>query len=76
MTDVLFPQMSSDKEQTGVITTWFVETGDQVTPATLIAEVAVEKAAAEVHPETSGVITILEEENKELAQGAVIARVT
>ena len=76
MTDVLFPLMSRKADATGVIVTWFVESGDQVTPATLIAEVAMDKVDAEVCPETSGVITVLVEESKEVPQGAVIAQVT
>jgi len=76
MTDVLFPLMSGAKDATGVIATWFVESGDEVTPATLIAEVAMDKVDAEVYPETSGVITLLVKENEAIAQGAVIAQVT
>ena len=76
MTDVLFPLMSGADGATGVIVTWFVESGDEVTPATLIAEVAVDKVDAEVYPPTPGVITLLVEENTEIRQGAVIAQVT
>jgi len=76
MTDVLFPLMSEADGATGVIVTWFVESGDEVTPTTLIAEVAVDKVDAEVYPPTSGVITLLVEENAEVRQGAVIAQVT
>jgi pyruvate/2-oxoglutarate dehydrogenase complex dihydrolipoamide acyltransferase (E2) component len=76
MTNVLFPLMSGGQEATGVIVTWFVQSGDEVTPSTLIAEVAVDKVDADVYPETSGVITLLVEENKAIPQGAVIAQVT
>ena len=76
MTDVLFPLMSEADGATGVIVTWFVESGDEVTPTTLIAEVAVDKVDAEVYPPTSGVITLLVEENTQTRQGAVIAQVT
>ena len=76
MTDVLFPQMSDKEGATGVIVTWFVESGDQVTPATLVAEVAMDKVDAEVYPAESGVITLLVEEGEEVPQGAVIAQVT
>jgi pyruvate/2-oxoglutarate dehydrogenase complex dihydrolipoamide acyltransferase (E2) component len=76
MTDVFFPQMSGKEGATGVIVTWFVESGDQVTPATLVAEVAMDKVDAEVYPAESGVITLLVEEGKEVPQGAVIAQVT
>ncbi len=76
MTDVLFPMMSGAEGATGVIVTWFVESGDEVTPTTLIAEVAVDKVDADVYPETSGVITLLTKENTEIPQGGVIAQVT
>jgi pyruvate/2-oxoglutarate dehydrogenase complex dihydrolipoamide acyltransferase (E2) component len=76
MTDVLFPQMSAGEDATGVIVTWFVESGDEVTPATLIAEVAVDKVDAEVYPESSGVITVLVQESTEILQGSVIAQIT
>jgi pyruvate/2-oxoglutarate dehydrogenase complex dihydrolipoamide acyltransferase (E2) component len=76
MTDVLFPLMSEADGATGVIVTWFVESGDEVTPTTLIAEVAVDKVDAEVYPPTSGVITLLVEESTQTRQGAVIAQVT
>ena len=76
MNDVLFPLRSGGQEATGVIATWFVESGDEVTPTTLIAEVAVDKVDAEVYPPTPGVITLLVEENTEIRQGAVIAQVT
>jgi pyruvate/2-oxoglutarate dehydrogenase complex dihydrolipoamide acyltransferase (E2) component len=75
MTDVLFPLMSGADGATGVIVTWFVESGEDVTPTTLIAEVAVDKVDAEVYPTTSGVITLLVEENTEIRQGAVIAKI-
>jgi pyruvate/2-oxoglutarate dehydrogenase complex dihydrolipoamide acyltransferase (E2) component len=76
MTDVTFPLMSGVDGASGVIVTWFVESGDEVTPTTLIAEVAVDKVDADVYPPTSGVITLLVEENTEIRQGAVIAQVT
>src|SRR5450759_2493216 len=76
MTDVLFPKMSATEGATGVVTTWFVESGDTVTPSTLIAEVAMDKVDAEVYPEKSGVITVLVEEKKEIPPGAVITQDT
>jgi pyruvate/2-oxoglutarate dehydrogenase complex dihydrolipoamide acyltransferase (E2) component len=59
-----------------VIVTWFVDSGDEVSPTTLIAEVAMDKVDAEVYPETSGVITVLVAEEQEVAQGTVIATVS
>ncbi len=76
MTDVLFPLMSGSEGATGVVVTWFVESGDEVTPATLIAEVAMDKVDAEVYPPTAGVITLLVAEKEEIAQGGVIAEVS
>ena len=43
---------STDAERaTAVIVTWFVEFGDEVTPASLLAEVALDKVDAQVQPE-------------------------
>ena len=54
MTDVLFPLMSGADGATGVIVTWFVESGDEVTPTTLIAEVAVDKSTQRCIPQYPG----------------------
>lgn len=75
MSAVLFPKMSKEADATGVIVTWFVESGDLVAPTTLIAEVAVDKVDAEVYPDSAGRITLLVGENEEVAQGSVIAEI-
>lgn len=75
MSDVIFPKVSDADGATGVIVTWFVESGDEVTPSTLIAEVAVDKVDAEVYPETSGTITVFVAEEAEVPQGSVIATI-
>jgi pyruvate/2-oxoglutarate dehydrogenase complex dihydrolipoamide acyltransferase (E2) component len=67
--------MSAATDATGVVVTWFVDSGDEVTPSTLIAEVAVDKVDAEIYPETSGTITVLVDEAAEVPQGSVIATV-
>ena len=61
---------------TAVIVTWFVELGDEVTPASLLAEVALDKVDAQVQPEESGVVTVLVAQNKQIPQGSVIAHGT
>ena len=75
MSEVVFPKMSDADDATGVIVTWFVESGATVTPTTLIAEVAVDKVDAEVYPQTAGVITLLVAEEAEVVQGSVIATI-
>jgi pyruvate/2-oxoglutarate dehydrogenase complex dihydrolipoamide acyltransferase (E2) component len=75
VSDVIFPKMSTATDATGVVVTWFVDSGDEVTPSTLIAEVAVDKVDAEIYPETAGTITVLVGEEEEVPQGSVIATV-
>lgn len=75
MTDVPFPAMSSDEGATGVVATWFVESGETVQADQLIAEVAVDKVDAEVVAPAAGTITLAAAEGEEVAQGAVIARI-
>lgn len=76
MSDVIFPKMSAATDATGVVVTWFVDSGDEVTPSTLIAEVAVDKVDAEIYPETAGTITVLVDEAAEVPQGSVIATIS
>ena len=75
MAEVRFPQMSDGDEGAGVVATWYVASGDQVTTETLIAEVAVDKVDAEVYPPQSGVITLQVAEGIEVAQGSLIATI-
>ena len=60
----------------GVIITWFVDFGEEVRPASLLAEVASDKVDAQVQPEESGVVTVLVAQNKEIPSGSVIAHGT
>lgn len=75
MTEIVFPVMSDTEGASGVIVTWFVDSGDPVTPSTLVAEVAVDKVDAEVYPDAAGTITLLAQEGAEVVQGTPIARV-
>ncbi|KQY97537.1 biotin attachment protein [Microbacterium sp. Root53] len=75
MTDVLFPQMSDRPDATGVIVTWFVQSGETVAEDALIAEVALDKVDAEVLAPASGVITLVAAEDQEVPLGSVIATI-
>ncbi|WP_040165530.1 biotin/lipoyl-containing protein [Microbacterium gorillae] len=75
MTDVVFPEMSGDADQKGVIVTWFVDNGETVVEGDMIAEIAMDKVDMEVHAATAGTITTLVPEETEVAQGDVIARI-
>lgn len=75
MSDVLFPEMSSDADAKGVIVTWFASSGESVEADDLLAEVAMDKVDMELHAEHAGTLTILVPEETEVAQGSVIARI-
>lgn len=76
MTDVLFPALSKDSPQAvGVLATWFVSEGATVSAAQLIAEVQVDKVAAEVVAPVAGVVHLLVDEEASVVQGAPIARI-
>ena len=47
-------QVDGAERANAVIVTWFVEFGDEVTPASLLAEVALDKVDAQVQPQESG----------------------
>ena len=75
MTDVTFPAMSEDADATGVVSTWFVESGETVKLDQLVAEVAMDKVDTEVLAPAAGTITVVAAEGEEVAQGTVIARI-
>ena len=76
MTDVLFPSLSKESPQAvGVLATWFVPEGATVSVDQLIAEVQVDKVAAEVVAPVAGVVHLLVDEEASVVQGAPIARI-
>jgi pyruvate/2-oxoglutarate dehydrogenase complex dihydrolipoamide acyltransferase (E2) component len=76
MTDVQFPPLSKDSpDAEGVLSSWFVSDGDTVEADQLLAEVQVDKVAAEVPAPAAGVVRLLVEEDAAVTQGTVIARI-
>lgn len=76
MTDVLFPPLSGERpDAEGVLATWFVRDGATVQVDDLLAEVQVDKVAAEVPAPVGGVVRLLVEEEATVRQGTAIARI-
>ena len=76
MTDVLFPSLSKETpDAEGVLATWFVSEGSAVVPDQLLAEVQVDKVAAEVPAPAGGVVHLLVDEEAVVRQGEPIARI-
>ena len=76
MTDVLFPPLSKEQpDSEGVVATWFVADGETVQAGQLLAEVQVDKVAAEVPAPAPGVVHLLVAEEATVTQGAPIARI-
>jgi len=76
MTDVLFPPLSKETpDAEGVLSTWFVSEGATVAADDLIAEVQVDKVAAEVPAPVAGVVHLLVDEEATVRQGTPIARI-
>ena len=76
MTDVLFPPLSAERPKSeGVVATWFVTDGEPVQAGQLLAEVQVDKVAAEVPAPVAGVVHLLVEEDAVVIQGTPIARI-
>jgi pyruvate/2-oxoglutarate dehydrogenase complex dihydrolipoamide acyltransferase (E2) component len=73
---VLFPALSKETpDAEGVLATWFVSEGSSVAPDQLLAEVQVDKVAAEVPAPAAGVVHLLVDEEAVVRQGAPIARI-
>ncbi|MEO7131012.1 MAG: lipoyl domain-containing protein [Dermatophilaceae bacterium] len=76
MTEVAFPPLSKETpDAEGVLSTWFVSDAATVAADQLIAEVQVDKVAAEVVAPVGGVIHLLVAEEAVVRQGAPIARI-
>ena len=76
MTEVPFPSLSKDDPGAeGVVSTWFVRDGETVAADQLLAEVQVDKVAAEVPSPAAGVVRLLVEEEAAVEQGTAIARI-
>lgn len=76
MTDIAFPVLSKETDAEGVLATWFVGDGETVRADQLLAEVQVDKVAAEVPAPHAGTVTLLVKEGDAVGQGAPIARLT
>lgn len=73
-TQVIFPELSKQNpDAEGVLATWFVANGEIVQKDQLIAEVQVDKVAAEVDAPMSGRLTRLVNEQHVVRQNSVIA---
>lgn len=76
MAEVVFPQLSQDDPAAeGVLSTWFVAEGDQVTGGQLLGEVMVDKVSGEVVAPAGGQVHLLVAEDATARQGDVIARI-
>jgi pyruvate/2-oxoglutarate dehydrogenase complex dihydrolipoamide acyltransferase (E2) component len=76
MTEVVFPALSKEEpDAEGVLATWFVAEGATVAADQLLAEVQVDKVAAEVPAPVGGVVHLLVDEEAAVKQGAPIARI-
>lgn len=72
---IVFPTMSKDETAEGVLSTWFVRTGESVRAGQVIAEVSVDKVSMDVEAPVDGTVTCLVEEEAAVAQGQEIARI-
>lgn len=76
MTEVPFPMMNQeDAQATGVVATWYVAEGETVAEDQVLADVQMDKVDAEVVAPAAGVISLLVDEEAEVPQGSVIARI-
>jgi pyruvate/2-oxoglutarate dehydrogenase complex dihydrolipoamide acyltransferase (E2) component len=76
MTEVPFPALSKESpDAEGVVSTWFVSDGEPVQADQLLAEVQVDKVAAEVPAPRAGTVHLLVGEEATVTQGTPIARI-
>lgn len=71
--EILFPVMSADPAEPGVLMEWRVANGSTVNAYQVVAEVTVDKFDAEINTPVAGTFEWLVEEGDEVTQGAPIA---
>ncbi len=71
--EILFPQMSGDAAERGVLLEWRAPNGSSVEAYQVIAEVTVDKFDAEINTPVAGILAWVVEEGDEVLQGAPIA---
>lgn len=71
--EILFPMMSEDPAEPGVLMEWRAPNGSAVEAYQVIAEVTVNKFDAEINAPVAGTLEWLVAEGDEVAQGAPIA---
>lgn len=74
--DILFPLMSGDPSEPGVLVAWRAPNGAAVAAYQIIAEVTVEKFDAEINTPIAGTLRWVVAEGDEVAQGGLIAVVS
>ncbi len=73
--EVLFPMMTGDPQDCGVLIQWLAPNGTSVAAYQVIAEVTIEKFDAEINAPAAGTLTWQVQEGEEVAQGAAIATI-
>lgn len=71
--EILFPIMSGDLAEPGVLLEWRAPDGGEVAAYQVIAEVTVDKFDAEINTPAAGTLRWLVAEGDEVAQGSAIA---
>ncbi|MHC8496593.1 MAG: biotin/lipoyl-containing protein [Actinomycetes bacterium] len=76
MSEVIhFPELSTDADADGVVSTWLAHTGEQVRQGQIVAEVMVDKVAVDIEAPCDGVMTTLVREEAAVRQGTPIAEI-
>lgn len=75
LSEILFPQMSGDINELGVLVEWRVPNGQKVARYEVVAEVTVNKFDAEINSPTAGTLSWLVAAGEEVRQGDPIATV-
>lgn len=73
--EVLFPMMTGDPQDCGVLIQWRAPHGGTVVAYQVIAEVTIEKFDAEINAPSAGTLSWRVQEGDEVVQGAVIATI-
>jgi len=73
--EIRFPAISKEDGAVGVVATWFSRDGEHVAQGQVIAELMVDKVSLDVEAPVAGTLHTLVDEESEVVQGGLIARI-
>lgn len=75
LTEIKVPEDEWEDDKEVVVSSWFIEDGEEVSEGELLVELMVEKVQFEIVAPTAGVVSIQKQEDEVVRKGTTIATI-